>query len=121
MAQLRKLRFRFHKINPNCCYCGRETTLQDWRNNGMRLRPQPNAATIEHIKSKWDGMIEGRNKVANLTLACYECNHARGHKQEKEWFKQNGFKASNYHPHKKHPMQNWFDSWDRDLNRFDCF
>ena len=47
-----------------CCYCRR--TFTDTGDT---------APTIEHKKAKMDG---GRDRVANLAIACLHCNRHRG-------------------------------------------
>lgn len=76
-------------------------------------------ATLEHKLSRLDGCIKGRNRVANLTLACYQCNHDRGCKQDFEQARLN--KVARSCPPDSRARESWFAAWARDMERFDRF
>lgn len=56
----RKREQLLEKHGPYCCYCGKYLTKKD--------------RTIEHLIARRDG---GSNRLDNLRLACYYCNHSR--------------------------------------------
>lgn len=56
----------FQRDGANCCWCGRRLT---------RKRGWKNTATFEHMVPK---ALGGANSLANLKLACAECNNKRG-------------------------------------------
>lgn len=58
------------KKQPNCCWCDKPMVL------GIENKDSPRYATIEHIVPLIRGGLDNYN---NIKLACYECNHNRGH------------------------------------------
>ena len=59
--------------NHRCCYCGCRFTESG-----------PKKATIEHVLPK---SLGGSNHVANLVVACLECNGKRGSVTTPEYFR----------------------------------
>lgn len=65
-----------HRQNPNCHWCGQETTLQLDGEQGHF----PTLATFDHLYSKFTEERKGSLGGAGV-LACYTCNFDRGRKE----------------------------------------
>lgn len=73
-------RSRMHRADPHCFWCGRETVLTGHIN-------APNLATIDHLYSRLHPQRRAprghdRDVVLHV-LACWTCNQARSHAEQR--------------------------------------
>lgn len=114
MSNMRNVRARLHAANPCCCYCGIITIDRARRG---RSKQRPTDATIEHLHSRLTGPLEGRNKICNLTIACYKCNNERAQREEQALTQEQRDKLSI----RGKALDSWLTAWDREMDRFDRF
>lgn len=85
MNKLSRWTERRWRKDPRCAWCRRVTVLwrgppRDTPKNDPRRRPPLNAATVDHLRDRFDPTrqepIIGRPQVRRV-LACWECNWAR--------------------------------------------
>lgn len=115
MSRLHKrVRKKLHAENPNCYWCGKATVL---RKRSGRGKQKPDDATLEHLISKLSPDTAQRQNPDNMRLACYACNHQRGEDEvnafPKEMWRLRSMKGR--------ALDAWFDSWERDISRWDRF
>jgi len=106
----KRLRIKLHAENPHCHWCGCVTLLL----SGQR---HPDAATLEHLISRLAPDTSQRNKPENIRIACYKCNHARGQAEERAMCKAELLKRSL----RGRGMKSWFESWEREMDRWERF
>jgi hypothetical protein len=75
----RKYKIQLWDNNPNCYYCGKPTVLTNIRGGEI----PPNAATIEHLLSRYNPKRWTRRQAGEVrkVLSCWECNQAQSHKE----------------------------------------
>lgn len=80
---LEKKKEVYDKYNGLCVHCDRQTVfLGGWT---WKRKTQPDDATMDHIIPVCQG---GGNRLENIQLSCYECNHTRGSLSLEEFKKQ---------------------------------
>ena len=75
--RLRRQRERMWKENPHCHWCGIETVLIPY---GAKVKQENNAATIDHLRDKYNPEKRQEPNLNNETrrvLACFSCNVRR--------------------------------------------
>ena len=77
-GQLRRL---YLKHKGLCAYCGRKTILmrKDTLPTSMGQQSYWARATRDHILPR---VLGGSNRMSNLVLSCYRCNHIKAEKYE---------------------------------------
>ena len=77
MNSLRKQKIKLFKENNKCFYCKCEMVLT----NVSHGKLPKNAATIEHLISRFDPRrtIPNNSRLRRRVLACYKCNNDRSH------------------------------------------
>lgn len=75
----RKYKIQLWEKDPHCHYCGKPTVLT---NIPGGIIP-PNAATVEHLLSRYNPKRWTRRKPGEVrkVLSCWECNQAQSHKE----------------------------------------
>ena len=79
----RALKLQLYAKNPHCHYCGCHMILTNVKNVTADNPLPPNAATIEHIVSRfhphrWVKKKKGQHR---RVLACLQCNQKKSHQE----------------------------------------
>lgn len=72
---LRTLKLKLFEDNPHCFHCGKPTILTNITSGKL----PPNAATIDHIISRYNPnrWVKKKQGQRRKVLACFKCNQER--------------------------------------------
>lgn len=87
-GRIKQLRERLWRKDPRCHWCGVETILPI----GDPRSFQSHTATIDHLRSKFDGdrTVPNMEYERRRVLACLKCNGERSAKEQSEFHAVNG-------------------------------
>ena len=87
VEEMEVMHYLMHKYSGKCVYCGK------YKKGRM---------TRDHVHPKCRG---GSNRVSNLVLSCYDCNHAKGKMSLEEFLKDDPEKCAEIRKGLKEPLR----------------